>query len=114
MIKNALTDAIKNTRKDPLLFNLEKAKKHKSGATIFLKEVSTPENYGVAKIRNKKIEKIIEKPKKFVSRNAITGLYFFDKNVSSYSSKLKKSSRGELEITDLIKEYKKRNKLKTQ
>ena len=91
---------------------LEKAKKHKSGATIFLKEVSTPENYGVAKIRNKKIEKIIEKPKKFVSRNAITGLYFFDKNVSSYSSKLKKSSRGELEITDLIKEYKKRNKLK--
>ena len=91
---------------------LEKSKKHKSGATIFLKEVSTPENYGVAKINNKKIEKIIEKPKKFVSRNAITGLYFFDKNVSSYSSKLKKSSRGELEITDLIKEYKKRNKLK--
>jgi glucose-1-phosphate thymidylyltransferase len=91
---------------------LEKAKKHKSGATIFLKEVSTPENYGVAKIRNKKIEKIIEKPKKFVSRNAITGLYFFDKNVSGYSSKLKKSSRGELEITDLIKEYKRRNKLK--
>ena len=91
---------------------LEKSKKHKSGATIFLKEVSTPENYGVAKISNKKIEKIMEKPKKFVSRNAITGLYFFDKNVSSYSSKLKKSSRGELEITDLIKEYKKRNKLK--
>jgi len=91
---------------------LEKSKKHKSGATIFLKEVSTPENYGVAKINNKKIEKIIEKPKKFVSRNAITGLYFFDKNVSGYSSKLKKSSRGELEITDLIKEYKRRNKLK--
>ena len=91
---------------------LEKSKKHKSGATIFLKEVSRPENYGVAKISNKKIEKIMEKPKKFVSRNAITGLYFFDKNVSSYSSKLKKSSRGELEITDLIKEYKKRNRLK--
>ena len=48
---------------------LEKSKKHKSGATIFLKEVSTPENYGVAKISNKKIEKIMEKPKKFVSRN---------------------------------------------
>ena len=91
---------------------LEKSAKHKSGATIFLKEVSTPENYGVAKINNKKIEKIIEKPKKFISNNAITGLYFFDKNVSIYSSKLKKSSRGELEITDLIKEYKKRNKLK--
>ena len=60
----------------------------------------------------KKIEKIVEKPKKFISNNAITGLYFFDRNVSNYSSKLKKSSRGELEITDLIKEYKKRNKLK--
>ena len=91
---------------------LEKSSKHKTGATIFLKEVSTPENYGVAKIKKNKIEKIVEKPKKFISNNAITGLYFFDKNVSYYSGKLKKSSRGELEITDLIKEYKKRNKLK--
>ena len=91
---------------------LEKSSKHKSGATIFLKEVSTPENYGVVKINKNKLEKIVEKPKKFMSNKAITGLYFFDKNVSYYSSKLKKSSRGELEITDLIKEYKKRNKLK--
>ena len=90
---------------------LEKSSSHKSGATIFLKEVPNPENYGVAKIKKTKIEKIIEKPKKFVSNNAITGLYFFDKNVSMYSSKLKKSSRGELEITDLINEYKKRNEL---
>ena len=91
---------------------LEKSSKHKSGATIFLKEVSNPENYGVVKINKNKLEKIVEKPKKFISNKAITGLYFFDKNVSYYSSKLKKSSRGELEITDLIKEYKKRNKLK--
>ena len=91
---------------------LEKSSKHKTGATIFLKEVLRPENYGIAKIKNGIIEKIIEKPKKFISNNAITGLYFFDKNVSMYSTKLKKSSRGELEITDLIKEYKKRNKLK--
>ena len=47
-----------------------------------------------------------------VSKNAITGLYFFDKNVSDYANKLNKSKRGELEITDLIKEYKKRKKLK--
>ena len=91
---------------------LEKSSIHKSGATIFLKEVSTPENYGVAKIKKNKIEKIIEKPIKFVSKNAITGLYFFDKNVSYYANKLNKSKRGELEITDLIKEYKKRKKLK--
>ena len=91
---------------------LEKSSMHKSGATIFLKEVSIPENYGVAKINKKKIEKIVEKPKKFVSNNAITGLYFFDKYVSDYAKKLKKSKRGELEITDLINEYKKKKKLK--
>ena len=91
---------------------LEKSSIHKSGATIFLKEVSSPENYGVAKIKKNKIEKIVEKPKKLVSKNAITGLYFFDKNVSDYANKLNKSKRGELEITDLIKEYKKRKKLK--
>tara|TARA_B100000035_G_scaffold230341_1_gene198486 strand:+ start:170 stop:1030 length:861 start_codon:yes stop_codon:yes gene_type:complete len=91
---------------------LEKSSLHKNGATIFLKEVLKPENYGVAKIKNKKIDKIIEKPKKFVSNNAITGLYFFDKNVCSYANKIKPSKRGELEITDLIKEYKKRGKLK--
>ena len=87
---------------------LEKSYTHKNGATIFLKEVSRPENYGVAKIKKNKIEKIIEKPKKFISNKAITGLYFFDKNVSEYTRKLKKSKRGELEITDLIKEYKKK------
>ena len=91
---------------------LEKSSIHKSGATIFLKEVSRPENYGVAKIKKNRIEKIIEKPKKYISNKAITGLYFFDKNVCDYTKKLKKSTRGELEITDLIKEYKKKNKLK--
>ena len=90
---------------------LEKSAKHKTGATIFLKEVTEPENYGVAKIKKNKIQKIVEKPKKFISRNAITGLYFFDKNVSKYSGKLKPSKRGELEITDLIKEYQKTKKL---
>tara|TARA_Y100001970_G_scaffold278856_1_gene385176 strand:- start:8830 stop:9696 length:867 start_codon:yes stop_codon:yes gene_type:complete len=90
---------------------LEKSSAHKNGATIFLKEVASPKNYGVAKISKNKIEKIIEKPKKFISKNAITGLYFFDKNVSNYASKLKPSKRGELEITDLIKKYKKIKKL---
>ena len=60
---------------------LEKSSKHKAGATIFLKEVLRPENYGIAKIKNGIIEKIVEKPKKFVSNNAITGLYFFDNDV---------------------------------
>ena len=91
---------------------LEKSSKHKLGATIFLKEVDKPENYGVAKIKKNKIDKIVEKPKKFFSNKAITGLYFFDKKVCDYASKLKPSKRGELEITDLINKYKKNNRLK--
>ena len=90
---------------------LENSSRHKSGATIFLKEVSKPENYGVAEIIKNKINKIIEKPKKFVSKNAITGLYFFDNDVCNFVKKLKPSKRGELEITDLIKKYQKKNKL---
>tara|TARA_B100000242_G_C43020840_1_gene475057 strand:- start:638 stop:1498 length:861 start_codon:yes stop_codon:yes gene_type:complete len=91
---------------------LEKSSTHKIGATIFLKEVLNPKNYGVATIKNNKIENIVEKPKKFVSNKAITGLYFFDKNVCKFAKKLKPSNRGELEITDLINEYKKNNMLK--
>ena len=91
---------------------LEKSSTHKIGATIFLKEVLNPKNYGVATIKNNKIENIVEKPKRFVSNKAITGLYFFDKNVCKFAKKLKPSNRGELEITDLINEYKKTNMLK--
>ena len=80
---------------------------HKKGAKIFLKKVNKPENYGVAKINKNKIEKIVEKPKKFISNYAITGLYFFDHNVAKYSKTLKPSKRGELEITDLLKIYQK-------
>ena len=90
---------------------LEKSSSFKSGATIFLKEVNEPKNFGVAKIKKNKIEKIVEKPKKYISKNAITGLYFFDKNVVKYASKLKPSKRGELEITDLINHYKINKKL---
>ena len=92
----------------------QKLSNHKVGATIFLKEVDKPENYGVAKIKKKKVISISEKPKKFLSNKAITGLYFFDKKVCEYTSKLKPSKRGELEITDLINEYKKKKKLKYQ
>ena len=87
--------------------------KIKSGAKIILHSVQNPELFGVAKInqKNKKILKIIEKPKNFVSNLAITGLYFFDNNVIKYAKKLKPSKRGELEIIDLLKKYKNKNKL---
>ena len=91
---------------------LEKTLQFKSGATIFLKEVNEPENFGVAKIINKKIKQIIEKPSKFISNQAITGLYFFDKKVLNYVKNLKPSKRNELEITDLLRKYLKAKKLK--
>lgn len=85
--------------------------KLKKGSKIILHKVIDPEKFGVAKIRNNKIVLIKEKPKKFTSDLAITGLYFFDKNVVQFAKKLKPSKRNELEITDLLNIYKKKNKL---
>ena len=73
--------------------------KLKKGAKVILHKVLKPELFGVAKInRNNKITKIKEKPKKYFSDLAITGLYFFDNNVVKYSKQLKPSKRGEVEI----------------
>ena len=92
--------------------NLIKNSKLKIGARILLHKVFTPELFGVAKINSKKkVISIKEKPKNFFSNYAITGLYFFDKNVSKYSKKLKPSKRNELEIVDLLNIYKKKNRL---
>ena len=87
----------------------------KRGAKVILHKVVNPELFGVAKVNNKKkIISIKEKPKKFVSDLAITGLYFFDNNVVKYAKRLKPSKRGELEITDLLNEYRKKNILKAE
>ena len=91
---------------------LQKNTKLKKGARIVLHKVSKPELYGVAKVNNKnKVVLIKEKPKKYISDLAITGLYFFDNSVVKFAKELKPSKRGELEIVDLINKYKKRNKL---
>jgi len=82
------------------------------GAKVVLHKVQKPELFGVAKIDNyKRITKIKEKPKKFFSDLAITGIYFFDNKVIEYSKKLKPSKRGELEIIDLLNCYKSKNQL---
>ena len=98
-----------------LALKLKKALKENKGSTIFLYPVENPSQYGVVELTNKnKIKKISEKPKKPISNLAITGLYFFDNKVVSYSKKLKPSKRNELEITDLIKKYKNNNSLKIE
>ena len=91
---------------------LLKNTKLKKGARVILHKVLKPELFGVAKINNQnKIMKIKEKPKKFFSDLAITGLYFFDNNVVKYAKKLKPSARGEVEIVDLLNFYKSKNQL---
>ncbi len=84
----------------------------KKGARVVLHKVQKPELFGVAKINKKnQITFIKEKPKKYLSDLAITGLYFFDNKVVEYSKKLKPSKRGEVEIVDLLKIYKSKKQL---
>ena len=94
---------------------LLKSAKLKKGAKVILHKVLKPELYGVAKVNHlKKITTIKEKPKKFISDLAITGLYFFDNRVIQYAKNLKPSQRGELEITDLLRKYQSNNALKAE
>ena len=86
--------------------------KLKNGAKVILHKVIKPELFGVAKTsKSGKITMLKEKPKKFISDLAITGLYFFDNKVVEYAKRLKPSARQELEITDLLKVYLKKKKL---
>ena len=94
--------------------HLKKSETFLNGAMIFIKETKNPENYGIIKLKNKKIFKIIEKPKKFISNKAITGIYYFDNKVIKYAKSLTPSKRGETEIVDLLKIYQKNDQLKYQ
>ena len=97
---------------DSLIRLMQKACKRKNGATVFGYWVKDPENYGVAEFNSKgKVVKLSEKPKKPKSNYAITGLYFYDNQVLDIAAKLKPSSRGELEITDINKAYLKNESL---
>jgi glucose-1-phosphate thymidylyltransferase len=87
-------------------------KRFKSGAQIFAKKVSDPERFGVVAFdKQKRAITIQEKPKKFISPYAITGLYLYDRQVSAIAQGLKPSNRGELEITDLHNAYLKKGEL---
>ena len=90
----------------------EDIKKFKKGAKVFAKKVPDPERFGVVKFNeNMKAEKIEEKPKKWLSDYALTGLYIYDNRIIEVAKKVKPSDRGELEITDLHNWYLKRGEL---
>jgi len=85
---------------------LSEAASKATGATIFGYRVNDPERYGVVEFdAHGKVISIEEKPKEPKSNFAVTGLYFFDNRVVEIAAKQKPSKRGELEITDVIREY---------
>ena len=84
-------------------------------ATIFGKQVKDPERFGIMEIdKNQKVVSVEEKPEKPKSDYAITGLYFYDNSVVEKASRVKKSARGEYEITDLNRMYLEEGKLKAE
>jgi glucose-1-phosphate thymidylyltransferase len=89
--------------------------KNNEGATIFGYQVSDPQRYGIVEFNKEgKAISIEEKPQKPKSNFAVPGLYIYDNNVSEISRNLKPSQRGELEITDVNREYLHKGKLKVE
>ena len=94
---------------------LQEAAQAKRGATVFGYHVEDPERFGVVEFdENGLVKSIEEKPKHPKSNYAVTGLYFYDKDVCELAKKVTPSDRGELEITDLNKMYLERGDLRVK
>jgi glucose-1-phosphate thymidylyltransferase len=86
--------------------DLRRAAAHATGATVFAYRVRDPERYGVVEFDDRgRAVSLEEKPAAPRSSYAVTGLYFYDRQVADYARDLRPSARGELEITDLNKVY---------
>jgi len=91
---------------------MQRAAKQKSGATVFAYQVSEPQHYGVVEFDARgRPHSIKEKPTHPKSNWALTGLYFYDADVVDIAASLKPSTRGELEITDINRDYLKSGEL---
>jgi glucose-1-phosphate thymidylyltransferase len=98
-----------------LAVSLQRATQQKQGATVFAYYVSDPERYGVVNFdESGKALDIEEKPKQPKSNYAVTGVYFYDNDVVEISKNLAPSPRGELEITDVNREYLRRGTLQVE
>jgi glucose-1-phosphate thymidylyltransferase len=85
---------------------LARANAREQGATVFAYPVADPERYGVAEFDAQgRVVSLEEKPKAPKSRYAVTGLYFYDNRVADVAASLRPSARGELEITDVNRQY---------
>lgn len=95
---------------------LRHASANDDGATVFAYYVNNPESYGVVEFDELTGEAISleEKPKNPRSNYAVTGLYFYDKDIVDVAKSIKPSARGELEITDVNKVYLERGKLRVE